>query len=34
MKIGILADIHEDIIRLQEAITLLKKEGCETLVCL
>jgi predicted phosphodiesterase len=34
MKLGILADIHEDITRLQEAITLLKNAGCEKLVCL
>lgn len=34
MKIGIISGVHEDIIRLEKALTLLKKRGCDTLVCL
>ena len=34
MKIGIIGGIHEDIIRLEEAIALLKKHSCDVLVCL
>lgn len=34
MKIGILSGIHEDIVRLEEALTLLNERGCDILVCL
>jgi len=34
MKIGIIAGIHEDIIRLEEALDLLSKKGCSDFVCL
>lgn len=34
MRIGILSGIHEDIIRLEEALALLKERNCDTLVCL
>jgi predicted phosphodiesterase len=34
MKIGILSGIHEDIIRLEEALTILKERNCDTLLCL
>lgn len=34
MKIGIISDIHEDGIRLTQAIRLLEKKSCDILVCL
>jgi predicted phosphodiesterase len=34
MKIGIISDIHEDGIRLMQALTGLEKQNCDILVCL
>jgi predicted phosphodiesterase len=34
MRIGIISDIHEDGIRLQQAITALERKNCDFLVCL
>jgi predicted phosphodiesterase len=34
MKLGILTDIHEDILSLEKALCLLEKEGCDQLACL
>ncbi|MBN2892521.1 MAG: metallophosphoesterase [Bacteroidales bacterium] len=34
MKIGIVSDIHEDIIRLKEALIFFEKQKCDKLVCL
>ncbi len=34
MKIGLLSDIHEDILSLQKALNLLSKEKCDTIICL
>lgn len=34
MRIGIVSDIHEDIIMLEKAVELLKKQGMDVLVCL
>jgi predicted phosphodiesterase len=34
MLIGIIADIHEDLVRLQQALQLLKDAWCKKLVCL
>ena len=34
MKLGALAGIHEDVIRLEQALAILRKADCEMLVCL
>lgn len=34
MKLGIISDIHEDIIRLKEALAVLEKEKCDKIACL
>ena len=34
MKCGILAGIHEDIVRLQQAVNVLRQAGCELTACL
>lgn len=34
MKLGIVSDIHEDAIRLEEAIAILSKKGCSEIACL
>lgn len=34
MKVWIIADLHEDIIRTNEAISLLKEQKCEKIICL
>lgn len=34
MKLGIISDIHEDILRLQEAMGVFEKKKCDQLICL
>ncbi len=34
MKLGLISDIHEDIVSLQKGLTLLYKEHCDQIVCL
>jgi predicted phosphodiesterase len=34
MKIGFIADIHEDLIRLKESLRILKRNKCDEVVCL
>jgi predicted phosphodiesterase len=34
MKLGLIADIHEDVIRLKESLTILEKQNCDTIICL
>lgn len=34
MKIGILADIHEDIVNLKKGLQILQKENCDSMICL
>ncbi len=34
MKLGFITDIHEDVQSLEKALSILSKEGCETLICL
>jgi hypothetical protein len=34
MRLGILAGIHEDVVRLEQAVDVLRQIGCETVVCL
>jgi len=34
MVLGFISDIHEDVIRLEEALKILEKKGCEEIACL
>lgn len=34
MRLGFLTDIHEDILNLEKALSILSKEKCDTLICL
>jgi len=34
MRLGVLASIHEDVIRLEQAVDVLRQTGCETILCL
>lgn len=34
MKIGFISDIHEDVIRLKQAIDILKQKNCDKIICL
>jgi predicted phosphodiesterase len=34
MKLGFLTDIHEDVLNLEKALSVLSKEKCDTLICL
>ena len=34
MRVGVLAGIHEDVVRLEQAVDVLRQAGCETMLCL
>ena len=34
MRLGVLAGIHEDVARMEQAVDMLRQIGCETVVCL
>jgi predicted phosphodiesterase len=34
MKLGFLTDIHEDVLNLEKALSILSKEKCDTIICL
>ena len=34
MRVGVLAGIHEDVVRLEQAVDVLRQNGCEVSVCL